>query len=71
MKQRRLEKDNKNLNDDISNYKQKIEDYKQKIKKAQDDIATNKSNQGKKKKEEIAGQTKNVGCGHYKLKITD
>ena len=58
--QKDLEKENKNLNSDI-------EDYKAKIKKAEDNIATNKTNQ-EKKKSEIDAQKKVVSDVETKLK---
>lgn len=46
-----LEKKQEKLNSNIEDYKAKIEDYNKKIKEAQDDLATNKTDQEKKKGE--------------------
>ena len=54
-----LEKKQEKLNSNVEDYKAKIEDYNKKIKEAQDDLATNKTDQ-EKKKGEVDAQTKIV-----------
>ena len=62
-KQKDLEKENKNLNSDIENYKNKI-------KKAEDDLAKNKTAQDKSKPQ-IETQKKVVGEIDTKLKSVE
>jgi hypothetical protein len=55
--QKKLEKENQNLNDDVKSNKDKIEDCNRRIKQAENDIEANRKNQ-EKKKADIAVQQK-------------